>query len=199
MKFLYSNKLEKNNKISDKDLESLVKKAQKGDLEAFGKIYDNLVDSLYRYVFYKVDDKDEIEDILESLFLKVWQNLKKYKEQKGLYFKAWVFRIAHNLVIDYYRTYREHASLDPRFSDNSKESDPTVLTRQTLNNEFLKEAMEKLKKKHQQIIIYKFINDFSNKEIAQILKKSEGSVRIMQFRALKALKIELQQMGIKEI
>ena len=199
MKFFYSNKLEKNEKISSKDLESWVNKAQKGDLEAFGKIYDSLVDSLYRYVFYKVDDRDEIEDILESLFLKVWQNINKYKKQKGLYFKAWVYRIAHNLVIDYYRTYREHASLDHRFSDESKDSDPTVLTKQSLNNEYLKDALKKLKKKHQQIIVYKFINDFSNKEIAQILNKSEGSVRIMQFRALKALKIELQQLGIQEI
>jgi len=199
MKFFYTDKKAKNNKISDTELERLVKKAQKGDLDAFGKIYDHLVDSLYRYVFYKVSKEPEIDDIMESLFLKVWENIKKYKRRPGNNFKAWVYRIAHNLVIDYYRTYREHAPLDPRFADTKKDSDPRVVAKQTLDNENLKAAVKNLKKHHQQIIILKFINDLSNKEIAEILKKSEGSIRILQFRALKSLKQELSNMGIKEI
>ncbi len=185
----------KDSKISDKEIEKLVIKSQQGDAEAFGIIYDTYVTPIYRYIFYKVK-REDVEDLVEQLFLKAWENIRKYKKRKQTSFKSWLFRIAHNLVVDHYRLTREHASLDPRFSDTKKESNPVIQASESLNNDRLKKAIEKLKPNYQQIIILKFLNELSNEEISKVLKKSEGSVRILQFRALKALKIILSDMGV---
>jgi RNA polymerase sigma-70 factor (ECF subfamily) len=182
---------------SEKEIEELVIKSQQGDAEAFAQIYDVFVTPIYRYIFYKVK-KEDVEDLVETLFLKAWENIGKYKKQKKTSFKSWIFRIAHNLVVDHYRLTREHASLDPRISDTKRESDPVQQAKLKLDNERLKAAIDKLKPNYQQIVLLKFINELSNEEIAKVLKKSEGSVRILQFRALKALKVVLQDMGVKE-
>jgi len=181
--------------LSDKEIEALVVKSQKGDREAFAKIYDTYVTLIYRYIFYKVK-AHSVEDLTETLFLKAWENIHKYKKRKNTTFKSWLFRIAHNLVVDYYRLNREHSSLVPWILDHKKEADPVRLAQDSLNSDQLKFAISKLKENYQQILILKFINDLSNAEISSILKKSEGSVRILQFRALKALKTELIEMGI---
>ena len=182
-------------KLSEQEIEELVVKSQKGDKEAFAKIYDIYITPIYRYIFYKVDSKD-VEDITETLFLKAWENIHKYKKRKNTTFKSWLFRIAHNLVVDHYRLNREHASLNPFMSDHKKEADPAKVAQDSLNTNQLKFAISKLKKNYQQVLILKFINDLSNKEISRIINKSEGSIRILQFRALKALKSVLEDMGI---
>lgn len=182
-------------KISDEEVESLVIKSQQGDADAFAIIYDTYVTPIYRYIFYKVK-KEDVEDLVEQLFLKAWENIRKYKKRKQTTFKSWLFRIAHNLVVDHYRLTREHSSLDPRLSDTKRESNPVTQASESLNNDHLKKAIRKLKPNYQQIIILKFLNELSNEEISKVLKKSEGSVRILQFRALKALKIILSEMGV---
>ena len=175
---------------------ALVLLVQKGDTEAFSKLYDIFIDPVYRYVYYRVKNGD-VEDIVETVFLKVWENIKKFKVEKKP-FSAWIFKIAHNLVIDYYRvssdeTFRE---LDERMPDVTREHNPINKAEQNLDNQILKKALAKLKKPYRDVIIHKFINGFSNEEIGQILRKKEGGLRVLQFRALKALKRELENMGI---
>lgn len=182
-------------KLTDGQIEELVLRSQKGDSEAFSKLYDEYFAPMYRYIFYKVNHS-ETDDILETLFLKAWENIKSYKKRKNVSFKSWLFRIAHNLVVDHYRLSRTHQELDPRLRDTKRDSDPVDCAARSLNNESLKSALSKLKKKYRDIIILKFINELENEEIARILKKSEGSVRILQFRALKALKEQFEGMGI---
>lgn len=179
------------------EIEKLVKKSQKGDQDAFAGIYDIFIDPIYRYVYYRVKSVDA-EDLVETVFLKVWENIRQYKPRKKS-FSAWIFRIAHNLVVDYYRSSKGNMieELTPQVPDQSREHNPIRVTQGVLDQDALKEAIGKLKKQYQEVIIYKFINDLSNKEIADILKKSEGSLRILQFRALKALKRELLDMGVK--
>jgi len=184
-------------KITDKQIEELVKLSQKGDAKAFADIYDIFVKSIYRYVFYKVNQKD-VEDIVEVLFLKAWENIRKYKKQKNTTFKSWIFRIAHNLVVDHYRLSREHASLDPWISDTKREANPIDMTQCSLDNTLLKKAIAQLKPNYREVVIFKFINDFSNEEVSKLIGKSEGSVRILQFRALKSLKQILKDMGVSQ-
>ena len=81
--------------------------------------------------------------------------------------------------------------------DRNREHNPIKFTQTTLDRSNLKVAISKLKKSYRDIIVYKFINELSNKEIAEVLDKSEGSLRILQFRALKALRRELENMGIE--
>lgn len=185
-------------KTKNKEIESLVKKVQEGDQNAFAKVYDILIDQVYRYVFYRVND-EEAEDIVENAFLKVWENIKKYRQEEGKSFSAWVFRIAHNLVVDHYRAAkdREFDELDLNMADENREHNPIKTTENTIQQKVLKVALNKLKSPYKEVIIYKFINELSNQEVAEILDKNEGSLRVLQFRALGMLKKELEALGVK--
>lgn len=187
-----------NLKDRKEEIEALVLEVQDGDHGAFEKLYDIFVDPIYRYVFYRVKDKDA-EDLVENVFLKVWENIRSYKRQKGKSFSAWIFRIAHNLVVDYYRAAKslDFTELSFNLPDEKREHNPIRVAENNLHKDSLRKAIVKLGKNYQDVIVYKFINELSNAEIAQIMGKSEGSVRILQFRALKALKEELKSLGIK--
>jgi len=182
-------------KLSDGQIEELVLKSQKGDSDAFSQLYDAYFAPMYRYIFYKVNHSDA-DDVLETLFLKAWENIRSYKKRKNITFKSWLFRIAHNLVVDHYRLTRTHAELDPRMKDPKRDIDPVDRVQRSLNSETLKTALSKLKKKYRDIIILKFINELSNEEISRVMRKSEGSVRILQFRALRALKEHFEGIGV---
>lgn len=185
--------------IRGEEIEKLVVMVQDGDHLAFAKLYDIFIDPIYRYVYYRVNSSDA-EDLVETVFLKVWENIRQYRPKKKS-FSAWVFRIAHNLVVDYYRAAKDRnfGELDIHIPDQDRLHNPVKNVQNTLDNQNLKKAISKLKKPYRDLVIYKFINELSNKEIADILGKSEGSLRILQFRALKALKKELADMGINYV
>jgi RNA polymerase sigma-70 factor, ECF subfamily len=187
---------DKDVKKKQEDIEKLVVEVQKGSHTAFSLLYDVFIDQVYRYVFYRVKS-GEAEDLVETVFIKIWENINKYKHGKSN-FSAWVFRIAHNVVVDHYRMFKDHEydELDVNAPDYKREHNPIRTTEGALQQEVLKKALFKLKKQYQEVIIHKFINELSNEEISKILKKSEGSLRILQFRALKALKHILDEMGV---
>ncbi|MEK7086139.1 MAG: sigma-70 family RNA polymerase sigma factor [Patescibacteria group bacterium] len=177
-------------------IEKLVVLSKRGNQDAFAKLYDIFVDPIYRYVYYRVNAGDA-EDIVETVFLKVWENIRQYKQQKRS-FSAWIFRIAHNLIVDHYRSAKDRIfeELHPQIPDQSRQHNPIKSAQTILDNEVLKKALNNMKHQYREVIIYKFINELSNKEISEILGKSEGSLRILQFRALKALKKVLEEMGV---
>ena len=173
-----------------------MRESQLGNSEAFGRIYDIFVDSIYRYMYYRVKN-GEVEDLTEVVFLKAWENINKYK--KGKYsFSAWIFRIAHNLVVDFYRSKGlkgETVPLDEAMEESiqsyKREHKPVGRTETRLNNELLTMALGTLKKAHYDFVVLKFINQLSNEEISEILGKNESALRVLQFRALKELKTVL--------
>lgn len=180
------------------EIEGLVLSCQDGDHDAFAKLYDIFVDAIYRYIFYRVKS-DDAEDLVETVFLKVWEKLHQYQPKKNRSFSSWIFRITHNLVVDYYRSSKERLveELSVQIPDPDRQHNPIRIVQGGLDNEILKKALAKMKKEYRDIVIYKFMNELSNREIAEILDKSEGSLRILQFRALKALKKELLDLGMK--
>jgi RNA polymerase sigma-70 factor (ECF subfamily) len=168
-----------------------VEKAKAGDTAAFEHIYDELVKPVYRYIYYRVDPQ-VAEDLTEETFLKVWQNLKQYK--KGQHpFSSWVFKIAHNLVCDYYRKNQIFSEIDEGMAAPEESHNPSIKVNLRLNQIKLRKAITKLPEQAQQVIILKYINDLSNEEIAQVTGKTEGAVRIIQFRALKQLRGILEE------
>lgn len=178
-----------------REIERLVVKAKKGDTAAFSKIYDNFADEIYRYVFFRVSSEQDAQDLTEMIFLKTWENLDRYSNTKQA-FGAWVFRIARNVVIDHYRINKTIEELTEEYIDEKREHNPLHRAENAINNDVLKRALAGLKENYKQIIILKYINELSNVEIAEILKKNEGAVRILQFRALAELRKILEGMGV---
>lgn len=178
-------------------VQSLVAACQNGDVEAFGDLYDLYVQPVYRYVYYRID-KSEVEDVVENVFVKTWENIDKYKPAESP-FSSWLFRIAHNLVVDHYRFYRKHVSLHERLPRHLNQSDdnPADWTHQKMNQGYLKDALRQLKEPYQQVLVLKYLSGFDTQEIADIMQRNEGNVRILQYRALRALKEILQTKGIQ--
>jgi len=169
----------------------LVEMAQRGDTAAFAQIYDELVKPIYRYIYYRVEETIA-EDLTEETFFKVWQNLKQYKKGKSP-FSSWVFRIAHNLVVDYYRKNNITEEIDETMADTKATANPENDVNIKLTNIRLRKVIRKLPDNYQQVIILKYINELDNNEIAEAIGKSEATVRTIQFRALEKLRSFLSE------
>lgn len=171
---------------------------QAGEKEAFVEIYDIFVDRVHKYFYYKTSSSlEDAFDLTENLFLKVWENIASYKPREGSSFAAWVFRIAHNLLIDHYRLSQVVDELDTQHADLRREASPVFWAEQSLSRFNLRSALGRLKSNYREVITLFYINELDNAEVAEIMKKSEGSLRVLKFRALRELKKVLTEMGIR--
>lgn len=179
-------------------IDELVKKSQEGDQDAFSKLFDLLIDKVHRYIYFKVPEV-EVDDLVELSFIKIWTNIKKFEKKAEASFESWVFKVIRNVVIDYHRFHRAIYPLESgvELRDDRLEANPRLFTEYKMNASMLKEALGELKETYAQIIMLKFINDFSNEEVAHILKKRPAAIRVLQFRALAKLKHLLLVKGIK--
>ncbi|HXF44064.1 MAG TPA: RNA polymerase sigma factor [Candidatus Paceibacterota bacterium] len=176
-----------------KEEQELVKKAQNGQKEAFGTLYDKHLPAIYRFILLKVGNEPDAEDICHQVFLNAWQNIESYRFQ-GFPFSSWLYRIARNAVIDHWRTRK--TDVDIELVSSTLLSDAPALGEQLddkLGIERVWRALKKLDDDHQSLLVMKFVNELSNKEVAEILGKSEGAVRVTQHRALKQLKKILEE------
>lgn len=178
----------------EQQIQQFVIACQNGDQEAFGRIYDEYIDRIYRYIYYKVDAAD-VEDLTETTFVKAWENIRKYRRQE-CQFSSWLFRIAHNTVVDHYRMNHTIDALVDDYQDHRVEHNPASSTQRSMNRDVVRDSLKHLKDIYQQVLVLKFLNNLSNTEIAQILGKSEGSLRILQYRALRALRKVLESKNI---
>ncbi len=169
----------------------LLKFAVEGDKQAFGLLYEKYLDEIYRFAYYKVGDSMLAEDITEETFLKTWESLPKLyaKGQKMGNFRAWLYRIAHNLVIDYYRKKKPEQLGENQYQ--SKALSPEEISERHALTQRIIAALKKLEPKLQQIIILRFINQLSHQETASIMNISNTYSRVLQYRAIKALKVIL--------
>jgi len=172
---------------SDQRDYELVARASRGDKDAFGDLYERHLDAIFRYIYYRVNHQQDAEDLTEVVFLKAWQSISSCHEKKAA-FKSWVYRIAHNSVIDHYRTRKEtqpigevHHSL----IDNDMDLEAIISTEEKASE--LAQTMSQLSPIHQHVLTLRFINGLSPNETAEVLERSAGAVRVMQHRALKAL------------
>ena len=165
---------------------ALIVRAQNGDTEAFGDLYENYLDTIYRYIYYRVQNHQDAEDLTETVFLKAWQKIPDYRIGKTP-FAAWVYRIAHNIVIDHYRMRREIIPLSeqPSLSDDKMNLEEHILSQE--QKQILMKAIKRLSPLHQHVLVLRFINGLKPTEVAEILERNVGAVRVLQHRALKAL------------
>lgn len=176
--------------VNQKQIDRLVKKTQGGNAKAFGEIYDVFFPYIHKYVYYKISE-EYVDDVVATVFIKAWTKINKYKKST-FPFSAWLFRIASNTVIDHYRTNKEFYELEERIADDNERLNPQKLTEKTLDGERVHRALRKIGKKYQEVILLRYMNDLSNREIAKIMKTNEGNVRTLQFRALKKLRSFLE-------
>ena len=168
----------------------LVKKAAGGNFEAFGQLYTIYLDRIYRYVFYQVNDKMMAEDITEEAFIKAWKAIGSCKGKEDT-FLPWLYRIAHNHLINTLRYMKKSISIE---KDNLV---GVITSRQEQEIEAkiecqeLLEAIACLPENQKQVIILKFIEGLDNREIGKIMGKTEGAVRVSQMRALATLRQKL--------
>ena len=169
----------------------LVERAAGGDIEAFGELYSIYLDRIYRYVFYQVKDKMTAEDITEDVFFKAWKVIDSCKG-RGETFSPWLYRIAHNQVIDILRSSRKQL-LTAEMETVDKVSGPELEVEAELERQELLGLIACLPQNQRQVIILKFIEGLNNHEIGQVMGKSQGAVRVLQMRALARLRRELSR------
>jgi RNA polymerase sigma-70 factor (ECF subfamily) len=165
----------------------IIERAKKGEAQAFGLLYDHYHERIYRFIFLKVSRKEDAEDLTHQVFLSAWQNIKNYKEL-GFPFSSWLYRISRNAVIDFYRSKKIETSLEEVQNELSSDEIKTDDIDLKIQIEEVMKALKQLKPDYQDIIIMRFVDDLSVKEIAKALDKSEGAVKLMQHRAINNLK-----------
>ncbi len=163
----------------------LAERAAKRDEKAFAKLYDLYVDKIYKYIYYKSGRTDEAEDLTAQVFLKAWEAIENYKWE-GYPFSTWLYRIAHNQMIDYYRTHRETFPLD---TARAKEStiDPLEAAERTFTSGQIRNALQHLTHDQQRVVVLRFLEGYSTSEVASIMDKDPDAIRALQHRALRAL------------
>ncbi|GAI42433.1 unnamed protein product [marine sediment metagenome] len=172
------------------DEESLVRRAQHRDQEAFAQLYEEHFDKIYRYVTLKIGNETEAEDMTQQVFLNALQSISSFK-WKGIPFSAWLFRIAHNQVVDYWRSKkRTTVPLDESLVSN--DNNPQLLTEQKLDIEQLILATKQLTELQRDVISLRFAGELSIAQVAKAMGKSQGAVKALQHSAIVALRKTLR-------
>ena len=164
----------------------LVDQARAGDPEAFAKLYDAYVERVTRYIYFRVSEGSDTEDLVSQVFLKAWENLDRYKSGSSP-FIAWLYTIARNLVIDHYRTKKDILPLEEAIATPSDMEMPDEEAQMHFDLEAMRDSLQALSKDQQQVLILKYIAGLPNEEIAKIMGKQEGTVRGLQMRGLQTL------------
>jgi RNA polymerase sigma-70 factor, ECF subfamily len=170
------------------DEEGIVRRAQQQDNAAFTQLYEAYFDRIYRYIVMRIRNETEAEDMTQQVFMKMLHSISSYKS-KGVPFSSWIFRIAHNQVIDHYRQQNKKATVDieglqlPYTGD-----DPQHMMEKQVDLEELRKATQHLTAAQQEVLSLRFTAELSIAECAGIMGKSEGAIKALQHSAVLALR-----------
>jgi len=180
--------------VSDDEAE-LVQRA-KTDPAAFGVLYERYVGKIYTYAYYRTGDHHEAEDLTARTFQRALVHLENYRE-RGAPFSAWLYRIAHNLIANWYRDHsrRPTVELDSLIMAGGSHERPEVATEHNQDRDQLLAAIRCLPAERQELLILKFVEHLSNAEIGKILRRSEGAIKSLYHRTLLSLRDELGLSG----
>jgi len=178
--------------LTEREENELVQLA-KADQAAFGELYNRYVARIYNYVFYRTGNHHDAEDVTARVFQRALQHIPSYVD-RGIPFSAWLYRIAHNLVVNWHRDKgrRQVVSFDDVALSALKADAPENVTEFREEREMLLSAIHNLAEDRQQLLILKFVERLSNAEIGQIMKRSEGAVKSLYHRTLLVLRDEIE-------
>lgn len=171
------------------DIETLVSRAQRGDRSAMGAIYRQYVKTVYKYLSYRLRNTAAAEDLTAEVFLRVLRKIESF-EWRGIDFSAWILRIARNVLLDYVKSSGNRFEIVGIPAGEIPEatspgSDLQVLDE--LDKEALHKALNLLRPEHQEVLYLRFLQGLSSTEVAKVMGRTEGAIRVLQFRALKQL------------
>jgi RNA polymerase sigma-70 factor (ECF subfamily) len=166
----------------------LVERAQDGETEAFGRLYDHYSDTVYRYIYYRVGSKATAEDLTSETFLRALRRIGTFTWQ-GRDFGAWLVTIARNLVADHFKSsrFRLEVTTGEMLDANEVERSPEDSVLEALSNEALLTAVHKLNPQQQECVTLRFLQGLSVAETARVMGKNEGAIKTLQYRAVRTL------------
>jgi RNA polymerase sigma-70 factor (ECF subfamily) len=166
----------------------LVERAQDGETEAFGRLYDHYSDTVYRYIYYRVGSKATAEDLTSETFLRALRRIGTFTWQ-GRDFGAWLVTIARNLVADHFKSsrFRLEVTTGEMLDANEVERSPEDSVLESLSNEALLAAVRKLNPQQQECVTLRFLQGLSVAETARVMGKNEGAIKTLQYRAVRTL------------
>lgn len=173
----------------DPEVVDLVARAQRGDGEAFARIYDRYLDQIYGFIHYKVRDRQLAEDLTADVFLRAFRNVSSFRWQ-GVDLGAWLTTIARNRVTDHFKSARTRLErpveeIRDGATLNAEHPEEALLARDLAGA--LEQAMQRLKDGHREVVFLRFMQGLSVAETAQAMQRTEGAVKALQYRALHAL------------
>ena len=171
--------------------EEVVSRAIKGDEAAFAQLYEEHFEKIYRYVYFRLGNRTEAEDLTQEVFVKAFEAIGSYK-WRNLPFSSWLFRIAHNQVVDYCRKDRrwEREYWDDNIAIDAPS--PEAIAEHEFEVEELNERIRKLSPAQREVILLRFAAELSLAEVAKMLGKSIGTVKALQYNAIMALRKMMQ-------
>ncbi|MBC7235158.1 MAG: sigma-70 family RNA polymerase sigma factor [Chloroflexi bacterium] len=172
------------------DEQALLMRAREYDLAALGELYDRYSPKIYTYMLYHTGDQELAEDLTANVFTKMLDAIQSSKAWEQS-FSGWLYRIAHNQVVDHFRRDSRYTKqpLDERLPLDGQ--DLLAQAEDSISSERVREAMAHLTEEQQMVIVLKFFEERSNLEVAEIMGKTEGAIKSLQYRALAALRRHL--------
>ncbi|MGI8881254.1 MAG: sigma-70 family RNA polymerase sigma factor [Jatrophihabitans sp.] len=166
----------------------MVAAAQGGDSDAFGQLYDRYVTTVYRFIYYRLGDRAQAEDLTSETFVRALRRLHSVSYQ-GRDLAAWFVTIARNLVLDHVKSarYRMEITTDELLDTGVSKDNPEAAVLTSLTNARLVDAIRDLSAEQRECIVLRFFQGFSVAETAEVMDKNEGAVKAMQHRAVRRL------------
>ena len=177
----------------DPDQQALLERAGRAEPAALGALYDQYADKIYAYIYRRVGQAEVAEDLTGQVFMRMLEAIRTGQGWRSS-FSGWLYRIAHNLVIDYYRRRGRMmlVDIDEATPVRATHGDPVRSTENLLNREQLRAALFELTEEQAQVITLRFMEERSIAEVADLMDKTEGAIKALQYRAVLALRRVMQ-------
>jgi len=178
---------------SDADMLVLLEAARRGEPAAYDRIYNLYADRVFRYLYARIGQREVAEDLTADVFVRLLKNLPRFKVNRArpvASFSAFVYRVAGNLLTDQYRKqkHRDHQDIDDQPDLADRRPEPLILTTIAESSRELMSAMARLGQEQQAVLLYRFGEEFSVLEVAEIMGKTTGAIKALQHRAIANLR-----------
>jgi RNA polymerase sigma-70 factor (ECF subfamily) len=187
--------IEQDAPLTDWDEQSQIAAAQQ-DPRAFGPLYEHYVDRIYSYIYHRVGNVYDAEDLTSRVFFRAMSHVDTYVD-KGYPFSAWLYRIAHNLIANWHRDRGRRPTVSDMVISSRPDEHPESVAQDEDERQLLTGAVAQLEPARRELLVLKFNEGLSNAEIGQVLGKSEGAIKSLYHRTLLQLRRELSKKGIQ--